>query len=67
LRSTWSGPSLSCPQSSNTPQPPKTTPSEMPSDPLDKHKSIDLKLFKPKTRCPFLAVRDREERWPGLV
>jgi hypothetical protein len=22
----------------------------------------DLKLFEPKTMCPFLAVRDREER-----
>jgi hypothetical protein len=22
----------------------------------------DLKLFEPKTWCPFLAVRDREER-----
>jgi len=22
----------------------------------------DLKLFEPKTRCPFFAVRDREER-----
>jgi hypothetical protein len=27
----------------------------------------DLKLFEPKTRCLFLAVRDREERQPGLV
>jgi hypothetical protein len=22
----------------------------------------DLKLFEPRTRCPFIAVRDREER-----
>jgi hypothetical protein len=22
----------------------------------------DLKLFEPKTMCPFIAVRDREER-----
>jgi len=27
----------------------------------------DLKLSEPKTICPFLAVRDREARWPGLV
>ena len=27
----------------------------------------DLKLFEPKTMCPFIAVRDREEREPGLV
>jgi hypothetical protein len=27
----------------------------------------DLKLFEPKTMCPFIAVRDREERWPGLA
>jgi hypothetical protein len=33
----------------------------MSSDPLDKHKSIDLKLFEPKTMCPFIEVRDREE------
>jgi hypothetical protein len=24
--------------------------------------SADLKLFESKTRCPFIAVRDREER-----
>jgi len=29
---------------------------------LTKHRSIDLKLFEPKTMCPFLAARDREER-----
>jgi len=31
---------------------------------LDNRKifGIDLKLFEPKTRCPFLAARDREER-----
>jgi hypothetical protein len=28
---------------------------------------VGLKLFEPKTICPFLAVRDREARWPGLV
>jgi hypothetical protein len=26
------------------------------------HKIGDLKLFEPKTMCPFMAVRDREER-----
>jgi hypothetical protein len=30
--------------------------------PLDKHNSIDLKLFEPKTMCPVIAVRDREGR-----
>jgi hypothetical protein len=25
------------------------------------------KWFEPKTMCPLIAVRDREERWPGLV
>ena len=25
----------------------------------------DLKLFEPKTMCPFIAVRDREERVAG--
>lgn len=27
----------------------------------------DLKLFEPKTMCPLIAVRDREEREPVLV
>jgi hypothetical protein len=29
----------------------------------------DLKLFEPKAMCPFIAVRDREERQlgPGLA
>jgi len=29
---------------------------------LTKHRSIDLKLFEPKTTCPFIAVRDCGER-----
>jgi hypothetical protein len=27
-----------------------------------KHKIGDLKLFEPKAMCPFIAVRDRQER-----
>jgi hypothetical protein len=26
------------------------------------HRFGDLKLFEPKTMCPLIAVRDREER-----
>jgi len=27
----------------------------------------EMKLFEPKTMCTIIAVRDREERQPGLV
>jgi hypothetical protein len=36
----------------------------MSHDPLDKHKSIDLKLFEPITICRHVALRNREEGWP---
>ena len=35
------------------------------SSPTDPY-VIVLKLLAPKTKCPFLAARYREERWPTL-
>jgi hypothetical protein len=39
------------------------------SKPLTRHRSIDLKLFEPKTTRPFIAVRDPrgEVARPGLA
>jgi hypothetical protein len=63
----WTGPGWTAPPAwPAASQPPRTGGSALPSsgDTSAKTSKIfgDLKLFEPKTRCPFLAVRDREER-----